>query len=56
MEATTTKLCLTRKPGERLVINGPCIIEVGEIRGERVRLRVEAEPEVRVVREELLDE
>lgn len=56
MEATTKKLTLTRKRGERLVIDGPCVIEVVRVIGKDVRLRVEAEGHVRILRAELLEE
>lgn len=54
MDATTTRICLTRKLGEKLVMNGPCVVEVARVVGKTVHLRVEAESHVRVLREELL--
>lgn len=49
-------LTLGRKPGQRVHINGPCIVTVNQIRADQVRLDFEAEPSVDIVREELLDE
>lgn len=49
-------LILTRKRGEKLVISGPCTIQVVRVQGDRVRLGVIADKEVRVLRGELLKE
>lgn len=46
-------LCLTRKTGERIVINENVVVRVLEIRGGRVRLGVEAPRSVPVVRGEI---
>lgn len=46
-------LCLTRKTGERIVINENVVVRVLEIRGGRVRLGVEAPQDVPVRRSEL---
>lgn len=45
-------LALKRKHGEKLVIDGPCVITV--IGGD-TRLGVEAESHVRILRSELLE-
>jgi len=46
-------LVLTRKPGQRIVIDGGIVIEVVEAMAHRVRLGITAPPEVRVDREEI---
>jgi len=46
-------LVLTRKPGERVVIDNHIIIEVLGIKGNRVRLGIEAPPGVNILRDEL---
>jgi carbon storage regulator len=49
-------LVLTRKNGEKIVIGGDIEITVVEIRGNHVRLGIEAPKEVSVLREELVVE
>jgi len=46
-------LVLTRKLGERVVIDDRIVIEVLDIKGSRVRLGIEAPPGVSILREEL---
>jgi carbon storage regulator len=46
-------LVLSRKLGERLVIADTIVVTVTQIDRGRVRLGIEAPPDVRVVREEL---
>lgn len=48
-------LVLWRKKGEAVQISGPARIKIKKIRADRVWLAVEAEPEVKVLREELLE-
>ncbi|TSC71979.1 MAG: carbon storage regulator CsrA [Parcubacteria group bacterium Gr01-1014_38] len=48
-------LVLSRKKGERIVINDNIIVTVVEIRGDRVRLGVAAPPDVTVHRQEVFD-
>ncbi len=48
-------LVLTRKIGERVVIGGQIMIEVLEVNGTRIRLGIEAPPQVAIRREELDD-
>jgi carbon storage regulator len=48
-------LVLSRKPGESIVIDQQITIRVIEIRGDRVRLGIEAPREVPVHRSELLE-
>ena len=47
-------LVLTRQPGERLVIADAIVVTVVEVAKGKVRLGIEAPPEVRVLRQELL--
>jgi carbon storage regulator len=47
-------LVLSRKPGEAVVIDGQITVRIIEIRGDRVRLGIEAPREVPVHRCELL--
>jgi carbon storage regulator len=49
-------LVLRRKPGEAIILNGVIVIRVLSIEGDRVKLGIDAPPDVIVVREELLDE
>ena len=48
-------LVLTRKIGERIVIDGQILIEVVAVQGSQVRLGIEAPPELVVLREELTE-
>lgn len=48
-------LVLSRMKGERIIIGDDIEVVVVEIRGDRVRLGVEAPKEVPVNREEVLD-
>ena len=48
-------LVLSRKENQRIVIAGPCEVEVRKIEGSRVRLAVHAEREVLVLRAELCE-
>jgi len=47
-------LLLTRRKGESIVIDGGIVITVDRLRGASVRLGIEAPPNVRIVRSELL--
>jgi carbon storage regulator len=47
-------LVLTRKVGERIVIDGSIVVEVLEVQGNRVRIGVQAPPEVPILRQELV--
>src|SRR5262249_10778832 len=49
----TTMLVLSRKPGEGLVIAGSIVVTVLQVEKGRVRLGIEAPPQVRVLRQEL---
>lgn len=48
-------LVLSRKIGERIVINGNIIVAILEKQGNKIRVGIEAPPEVEILREELLD-
>jgi carbon storage regulator len=48
-------LCLTRKVDEAIVIGDNIRIVVAEVKGGKVRLAIEAPPEVPVHREEIYD-
>lgn len=49
-------LVLSRKKGERITIGKGVQVCVVEVRGDKVRLGIEAPPDVDVVRNELLDQ
>jgi carbon storage regulator len=49
-------LVLRRRQGEAIVLNTVIVIRVLSIEGDRVKLGIDAPPDVIVVREELLDE
>jgi carbon storage regulator len=48
-------LVLTRKRNERIVINDDITIVIVEIRGDKVRIGIEAPEEVTVHRQEIYD-
>jgi carbon storage regulator len=48
-------LVLSRKKNEKIVINNDIIITVVEIRGDKIRLGIEAPKDVPVHREEIWD-
>jgi len=48
-------LVLTRKPGEKVVIGNNIILTVIKSEGNQVRLAFEAPPQVRILREEVLE-
>lgn len=48
-------LVLTRRAGQRLVIGGDIVVTVVAIEGNKIRLGIEAPPEVRVDRQEIHD-
>lgn len=49
-------LVLSRKKGEKIVIGGGIVLTVTEIRGDRVRLGIEAPNAVSIHRQEVHDE
>lgn len=48
-------LVLTRQTHERLLIGDDIVIEVREVRGNQIRIGIDAPPEVKVLREELVE-
>ncbi|HZT81661.1 MAG TPA: carbon storage regulator [Gemmataceae bacterium] len=46
-------LVLSRKPGEKVVIGGGITVQVVSVRGNRVRLAIDAPDDVHIVRAEL---
>jgi carbon storage regulator len=48
-------LIVRRKPGQNIVISGGITIQVLEVCGRRVKLGITAPPEIKIVREELLE-
>jgi carbon storage regulator len=46
-------LVLTRKPGEKIVVDGGIVVTVLEVRGNKVRLGIEAPSDVTVHRGEV---
>ena len=49
-------LVLRRKAGEAIVLNQVIVIRILGVEGDRVKIGIDAPPDVIVVREELLDE
>jgi carbon storage regulator len=49
-------LVLSRKPGETIVVGDDIIVTVVSINGNRIKLGIEAPPEVSIKRRELLFE
>ena len=49
-------LILSRGLGEGIVVDGPCRVVLSEIRGNQVRLGFEADPSVRIYRDEVLEQ
>jgi carbon storage regulator len=47
-------LVLTRKIGERIVIDNRIVLEVVQVKGNRVRLGIQAPEDAIILREELL--
>jgi len=47
-------LCLTRKPGDTIMIGDDIIVMVYRVDGDQVKIAIKAPPHVRIVRGELL--
>jgi carbon storage regulator len=47
-------LVLTRRTGERIVINDQIVLEVLHVKGNRIRLGIQAPPGCTILRQELL--
>ena len=52
---TETTVILTRKKGESILADGPCLFTIKEISGNRVKVACTADESVRFVRTELFD-
>ncbi len=48
-------LVLTRKAGERIVIDDSIVVEVLEVQGNRVRIGIQAPQGITILRQELLN-
>ncbi len=48
-------LIVTRRPGQKLVINDNIVLHVISVDGGAVKLGIEAPPEIKVLRKELID-
>ena len=48
-------LVLTRKPGERLVIGDNIVVTVVDVKGDNIRIGIDAPREVKVFRGEIYD-
>ena len=48
-------LVVTRRTGEKIVLDNGVTIEIVRVRGQEVRVGIAAPPEVAIAREELLD-
>lgn len=48
-------LALTRKPGERIIIDDHIVITIVEIKGDNIRLGIEAPKEIKIYRGEIYD-
>jgi carbon storage regulator CsrA len=55
-ERNRMMLVLSRRQGEGIVIDGPCVVTVAQIQGNRVKVTIEAERGVKVLRKELCDD
>jgi carbon storage regulator len=53
-EGTDTMLVLSRRVGERIVIDGGIVVSVVQVKGNQVRIAIEAPPHVGIFREEVL--
>ncbi|MBP2628679.1 MAG: carbon storage regulator CsrA [Firmicutes bacterium] len=49
-------LALTRKPGERIVIGDNIVVTVVDIKGENIRLAIDAPREIKIYRGEIYDD
>ncbi len=46
-------LKLSRKPGEAIIIDGGIVVHVLAVKGKRVRIAVDAPPDLKIVRKEI---
>jgi sRNA-binding carbon storage regulator CsrA len=54
--STATTLTLTRRNGESLHVDGPCVVTILRDGGGRTRLQVTAAPQTKILRSELIRE
>lgn len=48
-------LVLSRKKEQQIVVEGPCVITIVDVRGDVVRVGIEADKSVNIVRAELIE-
>lgn len=48
-------LVLTRKPGERIVIGDNIVVSIVEIKGDNIRVAIDAPKDIKIYRAELYD-
>lgn len=48
-------LVLSRKRGESIIIGGNIVVQVMELRGDKVRIGIQADPDITVNRKEVQD-
>lgn len=53
VQGSTVMLVLTRRAGQRIVIDDNIVVSVVSLKNGQVRLGIEAPPQVHIVREEL---
>jgi carbon storage regulator len=47
-------LVLSRRVGERILIDGGIVVTIAQVKGNQVRIALEAPPQVGIYREEIL--
>lgn len=52
-ESTTGNLCLSRRPGERIMVGDDVIVSVESVKGNKVRIKITARKGVPIHREEV---
>jgi sRNA-binding carbon storage regulator CsrA len=49
-------LVITREPGQTIVVDGPAVLRIEKVGGKRVCILVEAPPQTKILRGELVKE
>ena len=49
-------LCLSRKKKQSIVINGNIVVTIVEVRGDNVRVSIDAPEDVKIMRKELIED
>ena len=49
-------LVVTRQKGQSVIVNGPCKVTIHKVRGGRIELQFHAEPSVKILREEVVNQ